>query len=87
MYFIEENGTIVKNTYESKGAVAKFLSVQHRILTNHMDKWIKGGIKGNYIFSYELNDIEIEKLIETSEFRKYNNCRIWVYNASTLELL
>jgi hypothetical protein len=38
MYFIEEKGTIIKNTYESKGAVAKLLNVQYRIITNHLDK-------------------------------------------------
>jgi hypothetical protein len=27
-------------------------------------------IKGNYIFSYELNDMEIEKLMEISGLRK-----------------
>nr|UEX92771.1 hypothetical protein [Ophiocordyceps lanpingensis] len=86
MYFIVQDGTIVKNTYESKGAVAKFLNVQHRIITNHLDKWIKGGIKGNYIFSYELDSLEIEKLKEISSLRKFNNCRVWIYNASTLEL-
>jgi hypothetical protein len=38
MYFIEGDGTIVKTAYESKGAVAKFLNVQHRTITNHLDK-------------------------------------------------
>lgn len=126
MYYIEVEGTIVKTTYESKGAAAKFLNVQHGTITDHLDKWIKGGIKGNYIFSYELDNLELEKLMElsslsfacgprphlwmwwglflrswceTCEARKFNNCRlppeggrhpggfVWVYNASTLELL
>jgi hypothetical protein len=38
MYLIEADGTIVKTTFESKGAVAKFLNVQHRTITNHLDK-------------------------------------------------
>jgi DNA-binding Lrp family transcriptional regulator len=87
MYFIEADGTIVKTSYESKGAVAKFLNVQYRTITNHLDKWIKGGIKGNYTFSYELESLELEKLMEVSSLRRFNNCRVWVYNASTLELL
>lgn len=103
MYYIEVDGTIVKTTYESKGVAAKFLNVQHGTITDHLDKWIKGGIKGNYIFSYELDNLELEKLMElsslsfacgaqatrceTCEARKFNNCRVWVYNASTLELL
>jgi|1185.fasta_scaffold43085_1 hypothetical protein len=87
MYFIEGDGTIVKTAYESKGAVAKFLNVQHRTITNHLDKWITGGINGNYIFSCELDSLELEKLLEISSLRKFNNCRVWAYNASTLELL
>lgn len=87
MYFIEVDGTIVKTLYESKGAVAKFLNVQHKTITDHLYKWIKGGINGNYIFSYELDSLELEKLMEISLLRKFNNCRVWVYNASTLELL
>lgn len=87
MYFIEGDGTIVKTTYESKGAVAKLLNVQHRTITNHMDKWIKGGLNGNYIFSSELDNLELEKLKEFSTMRKFNNLKVWVYNASTLELM
>ena len=91
MYFIEVDGTIVKTTYESKGAVAKSLNVQHRTITNHLDKWITGGINQNYIFSYELDNFDgppaTEKLLEISSERKSKNCRVWAYNASTLELL
>lgn len=87
MYIIETNGTIVKTTYESKGAVAKLLNVQHGTITNHIDKWIKGGIRGNYIFSSELDSLELEKLMEISSLRKFNNCIVWAYNTSTLELL
>lgn len=87
MYSIGVDGDIIKTTYESKGAVAKFLNVQYKIITDHLDKWIKGGINGNYIFSYELDSLELEKLMEVSSLRRFNNCRVWVYNASTLELL
>lgn len=84
MYSIEADGTILKTSYESKGAVAKFLNVQHGIITSHLDKWIKGGIKGNYVFSSELDNLELENLREISLLRQYNNCRVWAYNASTL---
>lgn len=87
MYFIEADGSIVKTTHESKGAVAKLLNVQDRIITNHIDKWIKGGINGHYIFSCKLDTIELEKLLEISSLRKFNNNRVWAYNASTLELI
>lgn len=87
MYVIEADGSIVKTSYKYKGAVAKLLNLQDRTITNHIDKWIKGGIKGNYIFSYELDTIELEKLLEISSLKKFNNNRVWAYDASTLELI
>ncbi len=65
--------------------IARFLNVQSRTITNHIDNWIKGGIKGYYLFSKELNIIEKEKLIKISNLRKTNNCEIWVYEANNLK--
>lgn len=87
MYSIEEDGNIVKTIYESKGAVAKLLNVQHKTITNHLDKFIKGGIINNYIFSNELDSFGLNRLMEISSLRKYNNSRVWAYNASTLDLI
>lgn len=87
MYLIDADGSIVKTTHKSKSAAAKLLNVQDRIITNHIDKWIKGGINGHYLFSYELDNLELEKLLEISTLRKFNNNRVWAYNASTLELI
>lgn len=87
MYSIESDGSIVKTIYESKGAVAKLLNVQHKTITNHLDKYINGGISDNYIFSSELGSLGLNKLMEAqapSSLRKFNNCRVWAYNASTL---
>ena len=79
------NGEILH--FESKEARARFLNVQSRIITNHMDKWLKVIINGYYLFSKELNNIEKEKLIEVSILRKTNNCEVWVYDANNLELI
>lgn len=87
MYYLDKEGVVVKTKYESKGKVAKLLNVQHITINNHLDKWIKGGINGNYLFSYELDSLELEKLKEISTLRKNHNCKVWVYNASTLELM
>jgi len=73
MYFIESNDSVVKTELESKSAVAKLLGVQHLVITNHLDKLIKGGIYGHYIVNQELNDLELEKLIEFSSLRKTRN--------------
>lgn len=87
MYYLDKDDTIVKTKYESIGVVAKLLNVQHGTINGHLDKWIKGGINGNYIFSYEIDNLELDKLKEISKLRKFNNCKVWVYNASTLQLM
>jgi len=87
MYFIESGGTVVKTELESKSAAAKLLDVQHLVITNHLDKWIKGGINGHYLFSHELNTLELEKLIKFSSLMKSRNRAVWAYNAITLELI
>jgi len=85
MYLIESNGTVVKTELESKSAVAKLLNVQYLVITNHLDKWIKGGINGYYLFTNELSSLDLEKLIELSSLRKTRNCTVWAYNGITLE--
>jgi hypothetical protein len=30
------------------------------VINNHLDKWIKGGLEGNYLFSSELDNLESE---------------------------
>lgn len=57
MYYLEKDGTILKTNYESIGIVAKLLGVQHKTRNDHLDKWIIGGISGNYFFTYELNSL------------------------------
>jgi len=81
------NGSVIVSPlrFDSKEACAKFLNVQFRTITNHIDKWVKGGINGYYLFSKELNNIEKEKLIEVSNMRKTNNCEVWVYDANNLK--
>ena len=59
--------------FDSKEEAARFLNVQARTITNHIDKWIKGGINGYYLFSQELNNIEKQKLLKVSSLRKTNN--------------
>lgn len=82
VWIYNENGEILK--FESKGAVAKFLNVQFVTITYHLDNWIKGGIKGYYLFSKELNNLELQKLINMFKLRKTNNCEVWVYEINNL---
>jgi Ni,Fe-hydrogenase I large subunit len=61
--------------------------VLHGTVNNHLDKWIPGGIQNNYLFSNELDNLNIEKLKEVHLLRKHNNLNVWVYDANTLELI
>lgn len=84
-----ENGETL--FFESKEGAARYLNVPFINITNHLDKWIKGGINGNYLFSKELNEPlggrGKRKLLGIFNLRKTNNCEVWVYDANTLELL
>lgn len=53
MYYIDASGKAIKKPYESIGLVAKALRVHHTFINKHIDKWIIGGIEGNYLFSKE----------------------------------
>lgn len=103
MYSIKADGTVVKTTYDSIGAIAKILNVHHTVINNHLccffkkvasqpTRELKGGggslalacffkkaaffKKGNYLFSSELDSLELEKLKEISSLRKYNNLKV-----------
>ena len=90
---IGTQNNIVKNIYNSIGETTKVLNVTHTSVNNHLDKWIPGGIKNNYLFSNELDNLNIVrcyaglKLKEVHLSRKHNNLNVWVYNANTLELI
>lgn len=84
VYSIDTKSNIVKNIYNSIGETTKVLNVQHGTVNNHLDKWIPGGIQNNYLFSYELDNLNIEKLKEVHLSRKHNNLNVWVYDANTL---
>lgn len=87
VYFVEANGAVTKTIYNSIGTIAKALDVHHTSINNHLDKWITGGLKGNYLFSAELNNLDLNKLMDTHSLRKFNNLNVWVYDALTLELI
>ena len=88
MYFVKKDGTIDITTYESIGAVSKILGAHHTHISKfHLDKWVKGGFKSNYLFSYELSEKDLDKLKDFSLLRKNRNLNIWAYNASSLELI
>ena len=82
---------MVKNIYNSIGETTKVLNVTHTSVNNHLDKWIQRAgalcIKNNYLFSNELDNLNIERLKEVHLSRKHNNLNVWIYDANTLELI
>ena len=82
-YYIEAEGTVVKTTYESIGAVAKALNVHHTVINNHLDKWIKGGIEDNYLFSSELGSLELENLYPLN-LSKRDRVRKYLYQENII---
>jgi len=60
MYFIQYKDTVVKKELESKSTPAKLLDVQHLVITNHLNKLIKGGINGHSVFNHKLTDLELK---------------------------
>lgn len=84
VYSIDKKSNIVKNIYNSIGETTKVLNVQHGTVNNHLDKWILGGIQNDYLFSNELDNLNIEKLKEVHLSRKHDNLNVWVYDANTL---
>jgi len=83
-YSISQDGNINKQIFNSIGETARVLNCYPVVIRNHIDKWKIGGINQYYLFSKELNDIEINKLIELINTKIF---KIWVYNADTLELI
>jgi hypothetical protein len=46
--------------------VAKFLNISTNLVRYHIDNWKPGGINGNYLFSKQLTENELQDLIELS---------------------
>ena len=53
--------------------------MQYLVITNHLNKWIKGGINGYSLFTDELSSLDLEKLIEFSSLRKKKRIEIVQY--------
>jgi hypothetical protein len=68
--------------FDSIESVAKFLNVSSSIIRIHIDKLIKGGINGHFLFSKILNNLDKNKLIKFAKLRKTNNLKVWVYDAN-----
>jgi len=87
-YYVRKDGIIDITTHESIGEVSKILGGQHTHVKNfHLDKWVKGGFNGHYLFTSELNHKNLELLKDFSLERKSRNINIWAYNGYTLELI
>ena len=64
------------------------LGISRKVINYFIDTNKPEGIKGTYIFSVPLNNLEIKSLKETSEnVTLGNKVEVWAYKAESLELI
>jgi len=74
--------------YASKTQASAYIGISRSVITYFIDRWKAEGIKGTYIFSRPLLELEINKLQGLSETVKLGNKQvIFAYDAKTLELI
>lgn len=74
--------------FESKSQAAKHIGISRDVLNYYLDTKKPEGVKGTYLFTRPLKDIEIKSLKEISECISLGNkVKVWVYDAKTLDLI
>lgn len=66
VYSSSPEGDIQGQSFPSREKVAKFLNISTNLVRYHIDNWKPGGINGNYLFSKQLTENELQDLIELS---------------------
>ena len=63
--------------YTSKTQPSKYLGISRNVISYFIDSWKAEGIKGRYLFSRPLLELEIDKLRGLSEKVKLGNKKIY----------
>lgn len=72
----------------SKHHASDLLGISRKVINYFIDTKKPEGIKGTYIFSAPINDLEIKSLKEISEnITLGNKVEVWAYKAENLELI
>ena len=87
-YHAKTLNLIIGSPFPSKYQASRFLGISWDVITYFIDTWKPEGVKNTYLFSRQLNDKEVEKLIETTHPTvSGKKIKVWVYKAKTLELI
>jgi hypothetical protein len=74
--------------FPSKHQASVSIGINREVISYFIDTWKAEGVKGTYLFSRQLSDEEIEKLIKSSESLQLGKkVEVWAYNAKTLDLI
>ena len=74
--------------YPSKTQASDYIGISRNVISYFIDSWKAEGIKGTYLFSRPLIELEINKLKGLSERVKFGNKQVvFAYDAKTLELI
>ena len=80
---------ITGSSFPSKHQASITLGISRDVITYNIDSWKPEGVKKKYfLFSRQLNNKEIDKLLETTDMLiSSNKIEVWAYDAKTLELI
>lgn len=74
--------------FVSKSQASKILGINRDVINYFIDANKAEGLKGTYLYSNQLNEKEINKLLNNVDSLKLGNKKkVWIYDAETLELV
>lgn len=87
-YDVKSLDPINGSPFASKTQASAYIGISRSVITYFIDRWKAEGVKGRYIFSRPLLELEINKLKGLSETVKLGNKQvIFAYDAKTLDLI
>lgn len=79
---------MVGSPFISKTKASAALDIGRKLIDYFLDTGKAEGVKGNYLYSRQLKDTEIESLLKKSANLKMGKkIKVWAYNANTIELI
>lgn len=74
--------------FSSKTQASSSIGISRNVINYFIDTWKPEGVKGTYLFSRQLDNKEVAKLLESSlSLVLGNKVEVWAYNAQTLDLI
>ena len=88
-HIVNDTVVLVNNQpFPSREQATKFFNTATNVVLYYIDSWKSQGLKGYYLFSKPLVDLELIRLLELSKEKPLKpKVLVWAYNAQTLELI